>query len=69
MEVSSFAKRKKLNTIIYIFCDKVTKRSIYRHKQHFVGGYRNAKKFRKCPKHVREEMVAYMSSKKNQKNK
>ena len=28
------------------FCDKVTKWSIYRHKKHLVGGYRNAKKCR-----------------------
>ena len=33
-----------LNTIICIFCDKVTKGGIYRHKQHPVGGHRNAKK-------------------------
>ncbi|RVW19008.1 hypothetical protein CK203_095024 [Vitis vinifera] len=58
---------KDLNTIICIFCEKVTKGGIYRHKQHLVGGYRNAKKFRKCPEHVREEMEEYMSSKKNQK--
>ncbi|RVW36765.1 hypothetical protein CK203_101561 [Vitis vinifera] len=58
---------KDLNTIICIFCDKVTKGGIYRHKQHLVGGYRNAKKCRKCPEHVREEMEEYMSSKKNQK--
>ena len=37
---------KNLNTIICIFCDKVTKWGIYRHKQHLVGGYRNAKKCR-----------------------
>ncbi|RVW62502.1 hypothetical protein CK203_064010 [Vitis vinifera] len=58
---------KDLNTIICIFCDKVTKGGIYRHKQHFVGGYRNAKKCRKCLEHVREEMKEYMSSKKNKK--
>ncbi|KAJ9708969.1 hypothetical protein PVL29_000789 [Vitis rotundifolia] len=49
---------KDLNTIICIFCDK----------QHLVGGYRNAKKCRKCPEHVREEMKGYMSSKKNKKD-
>ena len=32
-----------LNTIICIFCNKVTKGGIYRHK-HLVGGHRNAKK-------------------------
>ncbi|RVW21092.1 hypothetical protein CK203_106163 [Vitis vinifera] len=58
---------KDLNTIICIFCDKVTKGGIYRHKQHLVGVYRNAKKCRKCPEHVREEMEEYMTSKKNQK--
>ncbi|RVW73543.1 hypothetical protein CK203_062078 [Vitis vinifera] len=58
---------KDLNTIICIFCDKVTKGGIYRHKQHLVSGYRNAKKCRKCLEHVREEMKEYMSSKKNQK--
>ncbi|KAJ9697130.1 hypothetical protein PVL29_009062 [Vitis rotundifolia] len=52
---------KDLNTIICIFCDKVTKGGIYRHKQHLVGGYRNAKKCRKCLEHVREEMEEYMN--------
>ena len=47
-----------------IFCDKVTKGGIYRHK-HLVGGYRNAKKYRKCLKHVKKEMEEYMSSKKS----
>ena len=41
-----------LNTIICIFCDKVTKGGIYRHKQHLVGGHRNAKKCTKCPVHA-----------------
>ena len=49
------------------FCDKVTKGGIYRHKQHLVGGYKNAKKCRKCLEHVREEMEEYMNSKKNKK--
>ena len=40
------------NTVIYIFCDKVTKGGIYKHKQHLVGGHRIAKKCRKCLKHV-----------------
>ena len=57
---------KDLNTIMCIFCDKVTKGGIYRHK-HLVGGYRNAKKYRKCLKHVKKEMEEYMSSKKNKK--
>ena len=56
-----------LNTIIYIFCDKVTKGGIYRHKQHLVGGHRNAKKCMKCSVHVRQEMEDYMIGKKNQK--
>ena len=38
------SNEKDLNTIC-IFCDKVTKWGIYRHKQHLVGGYRNAKKY------------------------
>ena len=59
--------KKDLNTIICIFCDKVTKEDIYRHKQHLVGGYRNAKKCRKCQEYVREKMEEYMSSKKNKK--
>ena len=45
---------KNLTIIICIFCDKVTKWGTYRHKQHLVGGYRNAKKCRKCLKHVKE---------------
>ena len=49
------------------FCDKGTKWDIYTHKQHLVGGYRNAKKCRKCSEHVKEEMEEYMSSKKSQK--
>ena len=48
-----------LNTIICIFCDKVTKGGIY--------GHRNAKKCSKCPVHVRQEMEDYMNEKKNQK--
>ena len=59
---------KKIETPSYaFFCDKVTKGGIYRHKQHLVGRYGNAKKCRKCPEHVREEMEEYMSSKKNKK--
>ena len=58
---------KDFNTIICIFCYKVTKGGIYRHKQHLIGGYKNAKKCRKCSKHVREEMEEYMSTKKSQK--
>ncbi|KAJ9696583.1 hypothetical protein PVL29_008683 [Vitis rotundifolia] len=58
---------KDLNTIICICCDKVIKEGICRHKQHLVGGYRNAKKCRKCPEHVKEEMEEYMSSKESQK--
>ena len=58
---------KDLNTIICIFCDKVTKGGIYKHIQHLVGGYRNAKQCRKCPKHGRKEMEEYMGSKKSQK--
>ena len=53
---------KYLNTIIWIFGDKVTKWGIYKHKQHLVGGYRNAKKCRKCLEHVEEEMEEYMGS-------
>ena len=56
-----------LNTIICIFCEKVTKGGIYRHKQHLVGGHRNAKKCTKCPIHVRQEMEEYMNGKKSQK--
>ena len=56
-----------LNTIICIFYNKVTKGGIYRHKQHLVGGQRNAKKCTKCPIHVRQEMEDYMNGKKNQK--
>ena len=57
---------KDLNTIICIFCDKVTKGGIYRHKQHLVGGHRNAKKYTKCSIHVRQEMEDYMNGKNNQ---
>ena len=56
-----------LNTIICIFCDKVTKGGIYRHKQHLVGGHRNAKKYMKCFNHVRQETKDYLNRKKNQK--
>ena len=58
---------KKLNTIICICCDKITKWDIYKHKQHLVDGYGNAKKCRKCLEHVKEKMEEYMSSKKSQK--
>ena len=40
---------KDLNTIICIFCDKVTKGGIYTHKQHLVGRHRNAKKMYEMP--------------------
>ena len=59
---------KDLNTIICIFCDKVTKGGIYRRKQHLVGGHRNAKKCMKCSVHVRQEMENYMNEKKNKKD-
>ena len=58
---------KDLNTIICIFCDKVTKGGIYRHKHHLVGGHRNAKKCTKCPIHVRQEIEDYVNVKRNQK--
>ena len=52
---------KYWNAIIFIFYDKVTKWGIYKHKQHHVGGYRNAKKCRKCSEHVKEEMEGEMN--------
>ena len=53
---------KKIWTPSYaFFCDKVTKWGIYRHKQHLVGGYKNAKKCRKCSEHVKEEMEGEMN--------
>ena len=61
---SRLPNEKDLNTIICIFCDKVTKGVIYRHKQHLVGGHRNVKKCTKCLVHVRQEM----NGKKNQKD-
>ena len=57
---------KDLNTIICIFCDKVTKGGIYRHKQHLVGEHINAKKCMKCLIHVRQKMEDYMNGKNNQ---
>ena len=39
---------KDTNTLICIFCDKVTKGDIYRQKQHLVGGFRNSKKCTRC---------------------
>ena len=56
-----------LITIICIFCDKVIKGGIYRHKQHLVGGHRNAKNCTKCLVHVRQEMKDYMNGKKESK--
>ena len=38
---------KDFNAIICIFCAKVTKGDIYRHKQHLVGRHRNDKKMYK----------------------
>ena len=63
---SRLPNEQDLNTIICIFCDKVTKGGIYRQKQHLVGGHKNAKKCTKCPVHVRQEMEYYMNGKKNQ---
>ena len=59
---------KDLNKIICIFYNKVKKGGIYIHKQHLVGGHRNAKKMYKFPVHVRQEMEYYMNGKKNQKD-
>ncbi|KAA0062060.1 hypothetical protein E6C27_scaffold89G004020 [Cucumis melo var. makuwa] len=53
-----------INTFVCGFCSKVTKRGVYRLKQHLVGGYRNATACRKCPDHVKEEIKDYMSKKK-----
>ena len=59
---------KDTNTLICIFCDKVTKGGIYRQKQHLVGGFRNSKKCTRCPEHVRKEIEDFMLVKKTQKN-
>ena len=40
---------KDTNTLICIFCDKVTKGGIYRQKQHLVGGFRNSKSVQDVP--------------------
>ena len=60
---------KYLDTIICIFCDKVTKGGIYRHKQHLVGGHRNANRCLKCLIPVKQDMKEYMNGKNNQKEK
>ena len=57
---------KYLNTIIYIFCDKITKGDIFKHKQHLVSGHRNAKKCTKCLVYIRQELEDSMNGKKNQ---
>ncbi|CAL9232866.1 unnamed protein product [Arabidopsis halleri] len=44
-------------------CFKTTNGGISRHKQHLVGGFRNATKCKECPEHVREEIKAFMMRK------
>ncbi|MCR2848065.1 hypothetical protein, partial [Heyndrickxia coagulans] len=55
---------KDVTKIVCIYCDKIMRGDIYRHKQHLVGGYRNAAKCKKCPEHVRVELEQYISDKK-----
>ena len=59
---------KDTSTLNCIFCDKVTKGSIYKQKQHLVGGFSNSKKSIRCPEQVRKEIEDYMLAKKTYKN-
>ena len=59
---------KDTSTLICIFCDKVTKRGIYKQKQHLVRGFRNSKKCTRCLEHDRKEIEDNMLAKKTQKN-
>ena len=58
------ADPKDPNVIKCCFCDKVTKGGIYRHKQHLVGGYRNATACKRYLPNVAEEIRNYMAKRK-----
>jgi len=60
----SLVDPKDINTFKCNFCGKLTKGGVYRAKQHLAGGYRNAEICSKCPPHIREEIIEYMSKKK-----
>ncbi|XP_052171981.1 uncharacterized protein LOC127787936 [Diospyros lotus] len=60
----SLVNPKDLNTFKCNFCGKLTKGGVYRAKQHLAGGYRNVEICSKCPPHVRDEIIEFMSKKK-----
>ena len=46
-----------VHTLICIFCNKIAKWDIYRHKQHLNGEYKNAKKSLRYLEHVQESWI------------
>lgn len=52
------------NNVTCKYCLRVTKGGIHRLKQHLTGGYRNVTACKKCPEHVKAEMIEYMAKKK-----
>nr|DAD18909.1 TPA_asm: hypothetical protein HUJ06_020372 [Nelumbo nucifera] len=58
---------KNTNTGTCKFCGKVTNGGIYRAKDHLIAGRRNVKVCTKCPKEVKEKILAYMHRKKSMK--
>ncbi|XP_056687242.1 uncharacterized protein [Spinacia oleracea] len=59
------ADPKNKNDVTCKYCGKVAKGGINRLKQHLAGGYRNITECKKCPEHVREEIIEFMAQKKN----
>ena len=59
---------KNKDAVTCNFCGHVKNGGISRMKQHFVGGFRNAKACGKIPEHVKVEIKEYLSQKKKQKD-
>ncbi|KAL4567921.1 hypothetical protein LXL04_023517 [Taraxacum kok-saghyz] len=52
--------RHNKSNFICNFCGTVVKGGAYRHKQHLIGGFKDAKN---SPEHVKEELKAFMDNK------
>ncbi|KAD4586628.1 hypothetical protein E3N88_24229 [Mikania micrantha] len=55
------------NAVTYKYCKKVTKRGIFRAKQHQIGGNKKVKDCAKCPQEVKDELKAHFLSQKAKK--
>ncbi|XP_060191665.1 uncharacterized protein LOC132621420 [Lycium barbarum] len=50
--------------VMCLFCDKITKGGIFRHKQHLIGTFSDVARCLRCPENVREEIKTYVEGKK-----